>query len=80
MQNTYESVLEITEINGKIINVVGVWNSEADYQENKDPEFYDVYSYEPDEIIGTCINEGDPFYEMPTVADCEQLLKEYLKD
>lgn len=80
MQNTHEAFLETTEIDGKTINVYGVWNNTEDYEANKDPEYYDVYAHEPNEMIGVCLNEGNPFYEMPTVADCEQLLKEYHKD
>jgi hypothetical protein len=78
MENTHEALVEITEINGVMINVYGVWNSEQDYEDNKDPEYYDVY--EADGMISTCLNEGNPLYEKPTVSDCEELLNEYHED
>ncbi len=80
MKNTHEAFLETTKINGKIINVYGVWDSPEDFEANEDPEFYDVYFYEEDDFMGTHLNEGNPLFEMPTVADCEQLLKEYFEN
>jgi hypothetical protein len=75
--NTFESFLEMTKINGKTINVYGVWDSEEDYDDGNDPEFYDVY--EADGMTQIHLNEGDPFFEKPTVTDCENLLNEYYK-
>lgn len=76
--NTFESFLETTEINGKTINVYGIWDSEADFEAGKDPDYFDVY--ESDGMESIHLNEGDPWYEKPTVEDCAQLLDEYYED
>jgi len=73
-----ESFLETTEIEGQTINVYGIWESEEDYEANKDPDYYDVYLSEG--YLSTCLNEGNPFYEKPTVDDCDKLLYDYLNN
>jgi hypothetical protein len=56
-----------------------VWNNEDDYVNSKDAKHFLVYVYKNNEFVGKCINQKKPFYTMPTVSDCEKLLKEYYK-
>lgn len=44
-------------------NVFACYSSMEDYDARK-VDFYDVY-----ETNGLCVNEGDPFYEMPSWKD-----------
>jgi hypothetical protein len=44
-------------------NVYACYANLQDYDERK-VEFYDVY-----ESNGVCVNEGEPFYEMPSWKD-----------
>ena len=53
---------------GKQYSIIGCWDKETPKNEF---DFYDVYDKD-----GTCINEGEPFYEFPTYAE----LREYIEE
>ena len=78
MSNTFDAFLETTEIQDNTINVYGIWSCEKDYEDNKDPDYYDVYLSEG--MTSICLNEGNPLYEKPTVDDCHKLLYDYLNN
>jgi len=44
-------------------DIYACYDSIRDY-DKRNVSFYDVYDYS-----GLCVNEGDPFYEMPTWKD-----------
>ena len=44
-------------------DIYACYDSMRDY-DNRNVSFYDVYDHN-----GLCVNEGDPFYEMPTWKD-----------
>ena len=52
---------------GEKYNVFGCWDNET---EENTFDFFDVY-----DSVGTCINEGEPFWKEPT----RESLKEYIK-
>ena len=52
---------------GKTYNIFGCWDNETPENEF---DFYDVC-----EKDGTCINEGEPFYQFPTYDE----LREYIE-
>jgi hypothetical protein len=61
-------------INGKEYDVLGCYDQATP---NNEFDFYDVYElpYQfENEIYSTCINEGDPFYEMPSRQDVKNLI------
>lgn len=64
-------------IQGKTIRVYGCWDEVRDYENDVVPDFYDVY-YD-DGNIQHCMNEGDPFYEVPTLYELEELTKSYFE-
>lgn len=51
-------IVKIYNINNEKYVIYGCWDNET--PENKF-DFYDVY-----DEVGTCLNEGNPFWEMPT--------------
>lgn len=71
----FNTEVETHTIKGKKIRVYGCWDSLRDYEAGKEPDFYDVY--EDDGNIQHCLNEGDPYFDKPTVSELEDLLKSF---
>ena len=55
----------------KRINVYGCWDKETPENEF---DFYDLY--EDDGKTQTCINEGEPFWEIPTYEEVEDFINQ----
>jgi hypothetical protein len=54
------------DINGRTVEVLACWDKGTP---DTEVDFYDVY------VDGECANEGDPYYDEPTVSEIEDLLE-----
>ncbi len=59
-------------VKGKTIDVYGCWDKLSDYEKGKRPQFYDVY-----DELGTCLNEGDPYFRKPTKSELIDLVESF---
>jgi hypothetical protein len=55
------------EINGQKFDIYGIYDEQS--EDGIGFEYYDVY-----DSNGNCINEGDPFFDYPTVKEIEAML------
>lgn len=61
-------------IKERIINVYACWSDVSDYNDGKEPDFYDIY--EEKDGNQYCLNEGDPFYSKPTNQEIQEYITE----
>ena len=55
------------EINGQKVDIYGIYDERS--EDGIGFEYYDVYDSE-----GNCLNEGEAFYDYPTIKEIEALL------
>ena len=53
-------------IKGKVYDVIGCWDSETPEGQY---DFYDLYDDQ-----GNCLNEGDPYWELPSEEEVIEVL------
>ena len=56
----------------RVFNVYGCWNEEATDEKF---DFYDVYENGKSGEMQHCINDGEPFFKMPTRNDIKKFIK-----
>jgi len=61
-------IVKTYNIFGITFDVYGCWDNETPENEF---DFYDVFERES----GQCLNEGEPFYEIPTIEEVEDLIE-----
>lgn len=59
-------LVETMNINGQTIEIIGCWDSDTPENEF---DFFDIYEN------GTCLNEGDPFYDRPSIEEIQDFLE-----
>lgn len=72
MAQSFNTDVATYKIKGKIIRVYACYDDYRDFESGKTPDFYDVY--EDNGQFQVCINEGDPYYELPTLFELEDLI------
>ena len=66
MNNDSAHIIDLT-INDKVYSIYGIYDEQS--EDGIGYEYYDVYDSD-----GNCINEGDAFYDYPTLEEIEALL------
>lgn len=75
MKSYNEIVKSVDNVLGQTINIYGCWDDVIDYNDGCEPDFYDVYA--DDGVTQWCLNEGDPFYYIPTKKELIDLVKSF---
>lgn len=73
MQKQGDSLIFSHSANGQQIDVYGCWDKETPDGEY---DFYDIYL----RSSGVCLNEGDPFYSLPTHADISDAVARHINN
>ena len=65
ISDLYPETIKTVKVLGKDIDIIGYYNENV-----KGYDFYDIFIAE----TGECLNEGSPFYKIPTMVE----IKEYV--